>query len=44
VHKALDAVGVHRVIKACGGCAARRQALNEKFPNSANESIDDAPK
>jgi len=32
VHKALDAVGVHRVIKACGGCAARRQALNHAVP------------
>jgi hypothetical protein len=29
--------------KPCG-CAARRQALNEKFPNSANESIDGVPK
>ena len=34
VHKALDAVGVHRVVKVCGGCAARRQALYEKFPVS----------
>ncbi len=32
VHKALDAVGVHRVVKACGGCAARRQALNDAVP------------
>lgn len=44
VYKALDAVGAHRVIKACGGCAERRKALNEKFPNSANESIDGEPK
>jgi hypothetical protein len=29
--------------KPCG-CGQRRQALNEKFPNSANESIDDVPK
>jgi hypothetical protein len=29
--------------KPCG-CSERRQALNEKFPNSANESIDGVPK
>lgn len=32
VHRALDAVGVHRVVKACGGCAARRAALNDAVP------------
>jgi hypothetical protein len=38
VHKALDAVGVHRVIKACGGCAARRQALNDAVPFDSKKS------
>lgn len=32
VHRVLDAVGVHRVVKACGGCAARRAALNDAVP------------
>jgi hypothetical protein len=38
VHKALDAVGVHRVIKACGGCASRRQALNDAVPFDSKKS------
>ena len=38
VHRALDAVGVHRVVKACGGCAARRQALNDAVPFDSKKS------
>jgi hypothetical protein len=44
VHTVLEATGVHRIVKSCGGCAARRQALNEKFPSSANAGIDETPK
>lgn len=32
VHAALGALGVHRVVKDCGGCAARRAALNAAVP------------
>ena len=38
VHAALDAIGVHKVIQPCGGCAKRRAALNAAFP------IPDEPK
>lgn len=38
VHRALDAVGVHRVVKACGGCAARRAALNDAVPFDSKKS------
>jgi hypothetical protein len=48
VHRVLEATGVQHVVKTvvgnCGGCAARRQALNEKFPSSANAGIDETPK
>jgi hypothetical protein len=32
VHNVLGAIGVHRVYHACGGCAARRAALNAALP------------
>ena len=44
VHTVLEATGVHRIVKPCGGCAERRRALNEKFPSSANAGIDGKPK
>jgi hypothetical protein len=48
VHTVLSATGVHQVVRTvvgkCGGCAQRRQALNEKFPSSANAGIDETPK
>jgi len=48
VHRVLQATGVEHVVKTvvgkCGGCAQRRQALNEKFPTSANAGIDGEPK
>lgn len=51
VEAAARLLGVKRVVQAVErttgkpcGCAARREALNEKFPNSANASIDGEPK
>ena len=32
VHKALEATGVHRIVKPCGGCQKRREALNRLVP------------
>lgn len=48
VHTVIEATGVGTVVRTvlgnCGGCAQRRQALNEKFPSSANAGIDETPK
>jgi hypothetical protein len=48
VHTVIEATGVGTVVRTvlgnCGGCAQRRQALNEKFPTSANAGIDETPK
>jgi hypothetical protein len=48
VHTVIEATGVGTVVRTvlgnCGGCAHRRQALNEKYPNSVNESIHAEPK
>jgi hypothetical protein len=32
VHAALGALGVHRIVSDCGGCAKRRAALNAAVP------------
>ena len=34
IHAVAEAVGVHKVVRACGGCAERRRLLNRKFPSS----------
>jgi hypothetical protein len=48
VHTVIEATGVGTVVRTvlgnCGGCAQRRQALNEKYPTSANAGIDETPK
>ena len=32
VHNVLGAIGVHKIVRDCGGCAARRAALNAAMP------------
>ena len=32
VHTVLGTVGVHKIVRNCGGCAARRAALNAAMP------------
>ena len=51
VEAAARLLGIKRVVKVVEhgtgrqcGCTERRQTLNEKFPNSVNESIDAEPK
>ena len=51
VHRVASFLGISRLVKSVErttgkpcGCSARREALNEKFPNPANESIDGDPK
>ena len=51
IETAARLLGIKRAVKAVErvtgnecGCAERRRALNEKFPTSANEGIDETPK
>jgi hypothetical protein len=51
IETAARLLGIKRAVKTVErvtgkecGCPARRQALNEKFPNSANAGIDGEPK
>ena len=48
IHRVTEATGIAHVTRVVTGgkcnCQARREALNEKFPVSANESIDGEPK
>jgi hypothetical protein len=34
VHTVLGAIGVHKVVRNCGGCAERRAALNKALPET----------
>lgn len=51
IETAARLLGIKRAVKTAErvtgkecGCAERRRALNEKFPNSVNEGIDGRPK